>query len=397
MRIGIYGGTFDPVHNGHIQAAKIIMRELSLDRIYFVAACDTPLKASQSETSGILRFKMLKAALKNEKDFTASDVELKRGGKSYTVDTLAYFKKMFPYAEIFFIVGGDRLADFSKWHCPEKIMNLCSLVAVRRRNTVKDYALLEEDIEKSFGGKVYISEAYGPDVSSTEIRERVYDALPIAHLMPMDAELMVYENALYFPVEIKSIYEKLRQDLNGYRLKHTLLTVREAIELGFRHGVDTKKARLAAILHDCVKFDVPMMIQYAEEHGFKITDEELMNPYLIHARMGAAAAEKEYGINDPEILNAISRHTLGSGDMTKLDKVIYLADKLEPSRQYRKITALKQLASQDLDAAVIAVMKHTANYTKSSGRTIHPSTMGIIAALESKIEENKIKDKNEGE
>lgn len=388
MKIGIYGGTFDPVHNGHIQAAKIIMRELSLDRVYFVAACDTPLKASESETSSTLRFEMLKAALKNEKKFTASDVELKRGGKSYTVDTLEYFTEEFPDSEIYFIVGGDRLADFSKWYCPEKIMSLCSLVAVRRRNTVKDYDGLAEDIEKQFGGKVYVSKAYGPDISSTLIRERVYNALPVAHLMPIGAEIILYENALYFPEEIKAIYEQLGKQLNGYRLKHTLLTVREAVELAYIHGVDTKKARLAAILHDCVKFDVPVMIQYAEKHGFEITGEELMNPYLIHSRMGAMAAEKDYGVKDPEILNAIARHTLGSGDMTKLDKVIYLADKLEPSRQYRKIDTLKKIAAKDLNAAVIAVMKHTVNYTKSSGRTIHPSTMGIIAALENQMENN---------
>ena len=397
MKIGVYGGTFDPVHNGHIQTAEIIMRELSLDRIYFVAACDTPLKESESETSGVLRFKMLKSALKNKKDLLASDVELKRGGKSYTVDTLEYFREQFPDAEIFFIVGGDRLADFSQWHCPEKIMRFCSLAAVRRRETAKDYSALAADIEKRFGGRVYVSEAYGPDISSTLIRERIYNALPVSQLMPFEAELILYENALYFPKEIRSIYEKLGKCLNEYRLKHTMLTVREAIELGFRHGADTKKARLAAILHDCVKFDTPAMIDYAGKHGFELTDEELMNPYLIHARMGAMAAEKVYGINDPEIINAIARHTLGSADMTTLDKVIYLADKLEPSRQYRKINVLKQLACQDLDSAVIAVMRHTVNYTKSSGRTIHPSTMGIIAALENKKAKNKIQYKNGGD
>lgn len=384
MRIGIYGGTFDPVHNGHIRVADIIAHELSLDRVYFVTASDTPLKATESKVSGAIRFEMVKAALKGEKVFLPSDAELKRGGKSYTADTLEYFGKNFPGAELFFIVGGDRLADFSKWYCPKRIMRLCSIAAVRRKNAAENYAYLAETIERDFGGTVYVSEEYGPDISSSMIRERVYGALPVSDFLPLPAELILYENALYVPDDIKFIFEKLKTVLDEYRLRHTLLTVREAIGLAYRHGVDTKKARLAAILHDCVKFDREAMDNYAAEHGFYFTDEEKTNPYLIHARMGAFAAREDYGVEDPEILNAIASHTIGSFDMTKLDKVIYLADKLEPSRQYIRINDLRELAYSNLDAAAAAVMKRAIDYTKASGRAIHPSALGIIAALENK-------------
>lgn len=384
MKIGIYGGTFDPIHNGHVSIARSIKRELGLNIVYFTVAADAPHKSNAERTPGNIRLAMVRAALEGEEGLATSDIELRRGGKSYTVETLRAFKKQHENAELYFIVGGDMLENFPTWYRPEEILSLATLTAAHRPHASDKMNSIAERIEAEFGGRVLITDVFGPDISSTEIRERVFNAQPIYGMVPYAAEKIIFERLLYAPEEIINIGSAIAEVLDEYRLEHTMLVVREAELLARRYGLDVKKARLAALLHDCVKLNGQQMIEYAQAHGFELTDEERLYPFSIHARLGAEIARSEYGVEDAEILNAIRRHTLGSEDMTDFDKIIYLADKIEPSRHYRKLGSLRELAYRDMDAAVIAVMRHAINYTKSCGKRVHPLTVHAIEALENK-------------
>ncbi|MCH5279766.1 MAG: nicotinate-nucleotide adenylyltransferase [Christensenellaceae bacterium] len=384
MKIGIYGGTFDPIHNGHISIAKSIRRELGLDIVYFTVAADPPHKSSSERTPGNIRLSMVRAALEGEEGMAASDIELRRDGVSYTVETLHAFKRQYENAELYFIVGEDMLENFPTWYRPGEILSLATLAAAHRPHGSDNMEQVAERIEAEFGGRVLITDVCGPDVSSTDIRNRVFNALPIFGMVPYAAEIIIFERQLYVPQEISAIGAALAKVLDEYRLEHTMLVVREAELLARKYRLDVKKARIAALLHDCAKLNGQQMIEYADARGFELTDEERLYPFLIHARLGAEIARSEYGIEDTEILNAIRRHTLGSEDMTDFDKIIYLADKLEPSRNYRKLGSLRELAYRDMDAAVVAVMRHAINYTKSSGRRVHPMTVRAIEALENK-------------
>ncbi len=394
MKIGIYGGTFDPIHNGHIAVANAVRREFGLDCVVFVVAADPPHKRNNNRTPGRVRLQMVQAAIDGEKGLAVSDIELRRGGVSYTVDTLAEFHRLYEDAKLYFIVGADMLIDFPTWYKPDEILRLATLVAAGREGnrTHDELCAAAVSIKEQFGGRVIVSLTCGPLISSTEIRKRVYDALPINNLVPLRTELIIYGQSLYVSDELKQIHDKLAETIDEKRLQHTMYVEREAIVLAARYGVDAKKARLAALIHDCVKVPGSQIVELAAKYNYDLSGEELMNPYIIHSGLGAVVAKKEYGIEDEEILNAIRRHTLGCENMTDLDKVIYLADKVEPSRKYRRVGTLRDLAMFDLDAGVIATMRHTINFTRSSGRAVHPLTLKVIETLQ-KASEKKNKQK----
>lgn len=387
MKIGIYGGTFDPIHVGHITIAKQVRAELGLDVVYFIVASDPPHKQNADRTPAEIRLRMAETALSGCEGLVASDIEIRRGGKSYTVETLEEVRRQRPDDELYLIVGADMLADFPTWYLPKRILELAVLTAVQRTGQAEDLQALAARIEAELGGKVLLPSVCGPEISSTEVRERVLKAKPIGDLVNYKTELYIYENLLYAPETLKQLSKKLAAALEPQRLRHALLTAREAILLADRYGLDTEKARLCGIIHDCAKLRRDRLSDCMERLGFVPTKDETENPYLIHARLGAAVARHEYGIEDAEILTAIERHTLGSPDMTPFDEVIFLADKLEPTREYRKVASMRKLAYMNLDAAVAAVLRNNIAYTESQHKSVHPSTFSTLAAIEKRIPE----------
>jgi len=357
-----------------------------------IPAGDPPHKPSAERLSGSIRLRMLDLAIKDEQGIFHSDVELKRKGKSYTIDTLQQYKSQYRGAKLYLIVGGDMLASFDKWRDPAGILRLAKLVAVARPDEQRDMRRIADDIEQRFGGTVIVSSFEGPDISSTVVRKRMYNALPVDKLVPRSVELYMYENAVYMPQEIIKLRSSLSEVLKKKRLAHTMLTAREAVCLAEHYGADTQKARLAAVLHDCIKLPNKELIAYADEHCYDLTDNERRNPYLIHARLGAVIAMQEYGVTDKEVLQAIENHTLGKVGMSLLDKIIYVADKIEPSRDFEGVDAIREMAYIDINRAMLMVMKHSADYTVASGRSLNPSTKAVMEYITSEInsmEENK--------
>lgn len=187
---------------------------------------------------------MVCAALKRERGMRASDIEIRRGGVSYTVDTLREMKRINKKAGLYFIVGADMLEDFPKWKNPKEILELATLVAVNRRGQERDIEALADGIRAEFGGRVEIISAEGPDISSTEIRRRVQNAQTVERLVPLSAEMLLYEKRLYQPKSIEQLAERVSNVLDEYRMRHTMLTVREAVGLAQYHGFQQKKRGL---------------------------------------------------------------------------------------------------------------------------------------------------------
>ena len=388
MRLGIFGGTFDPVHLGHIWTARSVRKELELDKLFMVVTADPPHKHDDNRLSGSVRLRMLDNAINEEDGIYSSDVELKRGGKSYTVDTIAHFKGQYRGAEIFFIVGGDMLENFPQWREPKRILSMAKLVAVSRPDKLRDMKVLAKSIEAEFGGTVIVSEFNGPDISSTEVRRRMFFAEPVDDLVSLETEHYMYKCALYMPEEIVSIRSRLASVIRRKRLNHTMLTACEAVKLAHLYGADTQKARLAAILHDCIKLPNKELLEYCAQHCYDITEEERRNPYLIHARLGAVIAMEEYGVKDPEVLQAIKNHTLGRVGMSLLDKIIYVADKIEPSREFDGVEEMRKAAYDDINLGMLMVMEHSARYTEASGRAVNPATQSVMDYLKKEMEIN---------
>ena len=169
--------------------------------------------------------------------------------------------------------------------------------------------------------------------------------------------------------EIFSIREKLKASLKPGRYEHSLSVSFTCMALAMRYGYDLDKAELAGLLHDCAKcYDNNSIIAACRNSGMELTEGELQAPSIIHSRLGARMAEEKFGVNDPEILSAIACHTTGKPDMSLLDKILYIADYIEPRRyKIKDLPAIRRLAFEDLDQALFQIMEGTLRYLKESG------------------------------
>jgi len=187
----------------------------------------------------------------------------------------------------------------------------------------------------------------------------------------------------------EALLERLTGGLSKARIAHSLGVETCAVELAGRFGADREKASVAGLVHDCAKELTP---RQAKELGYQtgIFDDAWMlaEPKLWHAPLGAVIARRDYGVTDPEVLEAIACHTTGKPGMTVLDKIIYLADFIEPGRDFHGAEALRACAARDLDEALIMAFDSTIRYLLFNGRTIHPRTVlarnEAIAAASSK-------------
>ena len=188
-RIGIFGGTFDPPHKGHIAIAEQATKQLGLDSVYFIPAYIPPHKHQHSSTSAHHRMKMMKLAVHGRKEFKVSTIELRRRGISYTIDTLQAFKQRFPKAELVLIIGADNLVQFNSWKSPKTILQLAALAVYKRKGfnlSLKectiDFILLKGRMLR---------------ISSTEIRNRIEKGFPIRTLVPISIFAYIKQHSLY--------------------------------------------------------------------------------------------------------------------------------------------------------------------------------------------------------
>ncbi len=176
--------------------------------------------------------------------------------------------------------------------------------------------------------------------------------------------------------ELTVIRKKLETKLKEERYIHTLGVMYTAASMAMRHGADIQKSMTAGLLHDCGKYcDVNEQIRLCRKHDIELSDAELEVPALIHAKLGTYLARQEYGITDSEILNAITYHTTGRPSMTIIEKIVYLADYIEPGR--KKIPGLSEVraaAFDDIDSAVRMTAESTLAFLKRAGRKVDPMT-----------------------
>lgn len=210
MRLGILGGTFNPIHNAHLQIARDVLNTCGLDRILFIPSADPPHKPV--DTPFHHRLAMVEAAIAGQAKFAASDMEEQRGGKSYSVDTLSHLKQMDPAGERFFIIGMDSYRDIGSWRSYEKLFQLAHLVVMTRPGVeINDpLAALPVAVRRNFcydssrktmqhtsGNSVIFLEETRMDISSTEIRTRVAAGQSIDHLVPAVVADYISDHALY--------------------------------------------------------------------------------------------------------------------------------------------------------------------------------------------------------
>lgn len=198
MNIGLLGGTFDPVHVGHLIIAEEVRLKLALDEVLFIPTGQPWLKSGRSVAPGEHRLEMLKLAINSNPHFKVSTVELERPGASYSVDTVSALKdELGAEVELYFIVGFDALAELPIWKEPSRLLDLCQVVGVRRPGYDElDWGSLEQAIP-GVSSHVTVVDVPQIDISSTQIRERVAKGLSIHHLVPEAVEGYISKNRLY--------------------------------------------------------------------------------------------------------------------------------------------------------------------------------------------------------
>ncbi|ADL07535.1 bis(5'-nucleosyl)-tetraphosphatase (symmetrical) YqeK [Thermosediminibacter oceani] len=174
----------------------------------------------------------------------------------------------------------------------------------------------------------------------------------------------------------KLILEDLKKNLTEKRFLHSLGVMETAVALARRYGVDEQKAELAGLIHDCAK-DIPAdrQLNLAIEFGILLDEISRVETALIHGPLGAVLARKKYSVEDPEILRAVSIHTTGDIKMSALDKVIFLADYIEPGRDFPGVEKLRKVSFEDLDEAVIMAFDSTIRYVLDNRGLLHPRTV----------------------
>jgi nicotinate-nucleotide adenylyltransferase len=199
-RIGIMGGSFDPVHMAHLVIAQDATERLELSEVVFVPAAIPPHKQHLQQVDAEHRLNMLRLAVEADFRFSVSDIELKRGGISYTIDTMVELKKTEPNAEWILVVGSDTLIDLHNWYKVDELLDLCEVATFVRPG---------ENNPKEIAGKILLAdcrkeqllanlvESHLVDISSTEIRMRVAEGLSIRYLVPPEVEMYIYEHGLY--------------------------------------------------------------------------------------------------------------------------------------------------------------------------------------------------------
>ncbi len=387
MKIGIFGGTFDPPHKGHELFLKSFITEYRPDKMLVIPTKIPPHKACET-TSAEHRLKMAKLAFKGIAEI--EDCELKRHGQSYTADTLSYLKKKYPNDELYFIIGSDMLFTFKNWYKPELISSLATVVAAPRINDAALVSQMEQtakEYEKKFGGKFEIFKMAPLEISSTGVRE--------GKTLEISESVLRYikENGLYEESEeIKRIKEILSRRLSPKRYYHSLGVMNTAGELARIYGEDVERAKIAGLVHDCTKeLKINEHLEIVEKYGIKIPEAEKNIEKLYHSKTGAVMARILFGIEDEEILKAIECHTAGKAKMTRFEKILFLADFIDPSRTYKGVSAIRKKAFKNLEEAIMECVSFTVIDLAKRGKSIAPNTFETYNDIVSELEKQKTK------
>lgn len=384
-RIGLMGGSFNPIHQRHLDIAQCALTEGRLSCILFIPTGNPPHK-HEGLVPAEDRFEMTRLAVMGNHRFTASRIELDRACVIYSVDTLRAIHEQRPTAELYYIIGEDTLLDLPNWRAPDEVFQLCRFLVCRRSTQDASAHPIRKSLEAR-GAKLSFLSLPPLDISSTHLREALDQGEAPPEIVPQVMEyirIMGLYGITASPPEGADIYPRLKQALSDKRLLHSLLVSFAARQLARQHGLSEDKAALAALLHDCAKcLTLPQLQQIAKEHRLLLDKETLQSENLLHGPVGAAIAEDTYGITDPNVLSAIRCHTTGKVGMLPLDMVIYLADKIEPSRRaYPALETVRQLAEKSLVEAMRYSLHSTLTYIQSHHNTPHPSTQQTAEWLE---------------
>ncbi len=380
-RLGILGGTFDPIHNGHIVLAREFAARLQLDCVLMMPTFVPPHKVKPDLAPAVDRLEMCRLACDPYPQLMVSDMEINRRGASFTVTTLEQLKTQDPDADLFLLVGADMFLTLATWHRFTDIAQLATLcVAPRDGSQTEELMRYAEELKKQ-GAVCCVETIDAPHISSTHVRKCAAAGESIEEFVPSAVATYIREHELYTArkryCDVEDQYHDIiRGRLTPKRFVHSLAVADQAEHLAAKYGADVQKARVAGLLHDILKdTDRDSQLQILQDFDILLDTVEKRAPKLWHARAGAVFVENILGIHDTDILNAIRYHTTGRAGMSLLEVVLYLADFTSADRDYPDVDVMRRLTETDLHAAMDYALAYTIADLREQGRDVHPDTL----------------------
>jgi nicotinate-nucleotide adenylyltransferase len=363
QRIGVFGGTFDPIHNVHLNAARAALDQAGLDRVLFVVSARPPHKKDDTVAAPEQRLAMVRAAIADEPRFEASDIEFRREGPSYTHETLAEFAQIYPGGELFLIIGDDSFAEFPSWREPEAILAKAKLLVLPRPGKVRR-------APESMAGHYEYLPFQLSDMSSTEIRRRITAGEPIAGLVPDAVEalirdLRIYEAEARFDTPRAAEFIALiRERLPEKTYRHTVSVAQTILGAAPAAGISPEQAVTAGLLHDLCKAMKPeALAERAKAYGIT---HYLDAPNLLHGPVAAEECRRELGVHDEDVIDAIRWHTTGRAGWGRVGQALFYADFSEPRRPHHQAAKARRILSErGFDAALRYVVEQKFHYVKA--------------------------------
>lgn len=378
MDILLFGGAFDPVHNGHLNILKAALRYKHFDKV-IIMPTGTPGHKTGCRAPFIARKIMCEKAFRNLGDnIEISDFEGRRFEKNFSYITVSHLKRQYPGANIWFLIGADSAVGLNTWKNSDYLKENCSFIVLPRK-TENDPRLLDavENIKLSSPGTFLLNaEAY--PISSTEIREAVARGKSAADFLPWGVRDIVSEYSLYdsdfYKRNIGTAKLIIPQMTDEKRMVHTYNVANLAGELAKRYGESENDAYLAGLLHDIQKQAPKEELLFRAERC--MGKDILKKPIpVLHGYRAADYMTTEMGITDENLLAAVKNHTTGRVGMSNLEKIIYMADMTSAERNYPEKDMLYNLVWQDLDICMETALKESLKWIESKGRVLDTDSL----------------------
>ena len=383
MKIGIFGGSFNPIHNGHVSFLQQIKHKLNLDKILIVV-CKNSLHKNVNLANKNDRFEMCKKATQHLKYVTVSNLEFEINEKGYSVHTLKIIKQQNLDDELFLIVGYDSFLKIHTWYKFKKILNLAKIVS--GYSSEQELKKMNDIILKNKFNATLIKLNL-LKCHSTMIRIKLAQNLSCSKFLNNEVENYIKINKLYSLPNalLHECYNTCKNILSKKRFNHCIMVSKEAVTLSKIHGENEKLAQITGILHDIVKeksnFDLLNIFKLAKINFDNFSEVEKHNPKLWHAPAGAIYCKEILGIENEQILNAITWHTTAIAGMTKFEKIIYLADKTSADRKSFITKIERTLARRNLNKALFFHLKNYFKNALKKNMPIHVNSINCFNEL----------------
>ena len=393
MKIGILGGTFSPIHDGHLRLAKTYQQELGLEKMLLIPTYQPPHKHTDHLPDGEHRCRMAERAPEGCAGCAVSDIEIRRGGKRYTVDTLEELRQLYPDGEFYLLTGSDMFCTVLDWHRGAELVKLAEICTMERGGDTAEMLEAQAERIRAAGGKARIIHKEPFDCSSTEIRERIAAGCRDSRELGLDPKVLSYilQNGLYgsdvrdWVYDEEKFVETARRLEKPGRFQHSMNVADRAEELAGIYGENPYLCRIAGILHDVCK-NLP------EEEQFSLVKRlrgpiknDIMNdnsfglvPPIWHGPAAAAYIWETLGVYNREILYGVAYHTTGRTGMSLFEKIVYIADLTSAERDYPDALEVRELADRDLDAALRCSLEFTLKKMRANATPMTRDTLEIM-------------------